>query len=127
MLKIITFLLLTTIIKCDAISYFRPTVKYEIKDPISIESNMNTIDFGILIHGSIGVVRGHILKIMGTGNMNISNSLSKSIKGIEIREQMKKYNSDGNLEVEYEYIWDTSKSEVYDLSGTRVIFTAYYE
>lgn len=127
MLKIITFLLLVTTIKCSEVSYFRPSVKYEIKDPINIESNMNTIDFGILIHGKVGVVSGHILKITGTGNMNISNGFNRNIKGIEIRERIKRYNSNGDLEVEYEYTWDTSKSEVYDLSGTRVTFTAYYE
>lgn len=127
MLKILTFLLLATTIKCSEISYFRPSVKYEIKDPINIESNMNTIDFGILIHGKVGVVTGHILKITGTGNMNINSGFSRNIKGIEIKERIKRYNSNGDLEVEYEYSWDTSKSEVYDLSGTRVTFTAYYE
>lgn len=127
MLKILTFLLLATTIKCSEISYFRPSVKYEIKDPINIESNMNTIDFGILIHGKVGVVTGHILKITGTGNMNINSGFSRNIKGIQIKERIKRYNSNGDLEVEYEYSWDTSKSEVYDLSGTRVTFTAYYE
>lgn len=127
MLKIIIFLLLVTTIKCSEVSYFRPSVKYEIKNPINIQSNMNTIDFGILIHGKVGIVSGHILKIAGTGNMNISNGFNRNIKGIEIRERTKRYNSNGDLEVEYEYTWDTSKSEVYDLSGTRVTFTAYYE
>ncbi|MGL5658912.1 hypothetical protein [Cetobacterium sp.] len=127
MLKILTFLLLVTTIKCSEISYFRPSVKYEIKDPINIESNMNTIDFGILIHGKVGAITGHILKITGTGNMNINSGFSRNIKGMEIKERIKRYNSNGDLEVEYEYSWDTSKSEVYDLSGTRVTFTAYYE
>ena len=127
MLKVIFFLSLVTVIKCSEISYFRPSVKYEIKNPINIESNMNTIDFGILIYGTTGIVKGHILKITGTGNMNISSGFSRNIKGIEIKERIKRYNSNGDLEVEYEYSWDTSRSEVYDLSGTRVTFTAYYE
>ena len=100
MQKIITFLLLVTTIKCNEISYFRPSVTYEIKDPISIESNMNTIDFGTLIRGKIGVVSGHILKIKGNGNMNINNSFNKNILGIEIRELIKRYNSNGDLEVQ---------------------------
>ncbi|MGL5277803.1 MAG: hypothetical protein ACRC8M_01815 [Cetobacterium sp.] len=127
MIKIITFMLLMTTLECSEISYFRPSVKYEIKDPITIESNMDTIDFGVLIQGTTGVVSGHVLKVKGTGNMNISRGLSKSIGGLSIQEGMKKYNSTGELEVEYKYVWDTSKSQTYDLKGTRVIFTAYYE
>jgi hypothetical protein len=124
---LIIFLLLATTINCDEISYFYPSIKYEIKDPITIESNMDTIDFGVLIRGKVGTVSGHLLKITGTGNMNINSGFNKNINGIEIKELGKTYNSNGDLEVEYEYVWDTSKSEISDLNGTRVTFTAYYE
>ncbi|MGL4998946.1 MAG: hypothetical protein ACRC0V_00190 [Fusobacteriaceae bacterium] len=127
MIKIIIFILFVSNLFGDEISYFRPSLKYEIKDPIAIESNMDTIDFGTVIHGNTAVVSGHNLKITGTGNMNITSGFSRNINGIQIVEKKKQYRSTGELEVEYQYIWDTSKSDVKDLSGTRVTFTAYYE
>ncbi|MGL5230540.1 MAG: hypothetical protein ACRC8F_06920 [Cetobacterium sp.] len=111
----------------NEVFYFRPSVKYEVKSPIEIESNMNVVDFGTIIYGNTGVVEGHILKIKGTGNMNVQSSFNRSVNGVQILEKVKKYGSEGELEVQYQYIWDTSKSDVKDLNGTRVTFTAYYE
>lgn len=127
MIVLIIFILLVNNIFGDEAVYFRPSIKYEIKDPIAIESNMDVVDFGTVIHGNTAIVSGHKLKITGTGNMNITSGFSKNISGVKIVEQKKQYRSNGELEVEYEYIWDTSRSDVKDLSGTRVTFTAYYE
>lgn len=104
-------------------AYFRPTAVYEVKDPITITSDRNEIDFGILL----GRVSGHTLTLTGTGNMNVEYSLNVSQEdvGLEIIEVSKTTQSNGAV-YKYNYTWDTSKSKIKNLKGTVIRFTASY-
>ena len=108
-------------------AYFRPTAVYEVKDPITITSDRNEIDFGILLDGQIGRVSGHTLTLTGTGNMNVEYSLNVSQEdvGLEIIEVSKTTQSNGAV-YKYNYTWDTSKSKIKNLKGTVIRFTASY-
>lgn len=120
-------IILTITIYSSERTSFRPTAVYEVKDPITITSNENEIDFGILLDGQIGRVSGHTLTLTGTGNMNIEYSLNVSQEdiGLEIIEVNKTVQSDGAV-YKYNYTWDTSKSKIKNLKGTVITFTASY-
>ncbi|WP_373078725.1 hypothetical protein [Fusobacterium varium] len=108
-------------------AYFRPTAVYEVKDPITITSDRNEIDFKIILDGQIGRVSGHTLTLIGTGNMNVEYSLNVSQEdvGLEIIEVSKTTQSNGAV-YKYNYTWDTSKSKIKNLKGTVIRFTASY-
>ena len=129
MKKIILILniFLTIIAHSSERAYFRPTAVYEVKDPITITSDRNEIDFGILLDGQKGRVSGHTLTLTGTGNMNVEYSLNVSQEdiGLEITEATKTTKSNGT-EYKYNYVWDTSKSKLKNLKGTVITFTASY-
>lgn len=118
---------LTITIYSSERAYFRPTAIYEVKDSITITSNINEIDFKILLDGQIGRVSGHTLTLTGTGNMNVEYSLNVPQEdiGLEIIEKGKTVGRDG-IEYKYEYTWDTSKSKIKNLKGTVIRFTASY-
>lgn len=123
---ILNILLIMTVYSSER-AYFRPTAVYEVKDPITITSNRNEIDFGILLDGQIGRVSGHTLTLTGTGNMNVEYSLNVSQEdvGLEIIEVSKTTQSNGAV-YKYNYTWDTSKSKIKNLKGTVIRFTASY-
>lgn len=106
---------------------FRATAVYEIKDPITISSNKNEINFGILLDGQIGRVSGHTLTLTGTGDMNLKYTLNipQNDIGLGIVEKSKTIKNDG-IVYEYDYTWDTQKSKVKNLKGTVITFTASY-
>lgn len=129
-MKKIIFILnifLSIIVYSSERAYFRPTAVYEVKDPITITSNRNEIDFGIILDGYKGMILGHTLTLTGTGNINVEYSLnvSQSDIGLEIVEKSKTTESKG-IVYEYDYIWDTSKSKIKNLKGTVIRFTASY-
>lgn len=129
-MKKIIFILnifLSIIVHSSERAYFRPTAVYEVKDPITITSDRNEIDFGILLDGQIGRVSGHTLTLTGTGNMNVEYSLNISQEdvGLEIIEASKTTQSNGAV-YKYNYTWDTSKSKIKNLKGTVIRFTASY-
>ena len=129
-MKKIIFILdifLSIIVYSSERAYFRPTAVYEVKDPITITSDRNEIDFRILLDGQVGRVSGHTLTLTGTGNINVEYSLnvSQSDIGLEIVEKNKTIESKG-IVYEYDYIWDTSKSKIKNLKGTVIRFTASY-
>ena len=105
---------------------FRATAVYEVKDPITISSNKNEINFGILLDGQIGRVSGHTLTLTGTGDMNLKYTLNipQNDIGLGIVES-KTIKNDG-IVYEYDYTWDTQKSKVKNLKGTVITFTASY-
>ncbi|WP_462427261.1 hypothetical protein [Fusobacterium varium] len=123
---ILNILLIMTVYSSER-AYFRPTAVYEVKDPITITSDRNEIDFGILLDGQIGRVSGHTLTLTGTGNMNVEYSLNVSQEdvGLEIIEVSKTTQSNGAV-YKYNYTWDTSKSKIKNLKGTVIRFTASY-
>ena len=106
---------------------FRATAVYEVKDPITISSNKNEINFGILLDGQIGRVSGHTLTLTGTGDMNLKYTLNipQNDIGLGIVEKSKTIKNDG-IVYEYDYTWDTQKSKVKNLKGTVITFTASY-
>ena len=106
---------------------FRATAVYEVKDPITISSNKNEINFGILLDGQIGRVLGHTLTLTGTGDMNLKYTLNipQNDIGLGIVEKSKTIKNDG-IVYEYDYTWDTQKSKVKNLKGTVITFTASY-
>ncbi len=106
---------------------FRATAVYEVKDPITISSNKNEINFGILLDGQIGRVSGHTLTLTGTGDMNLKYTLNipQNDIGLGIIEKSKTIKNDG-IVYEYDYTWDTQKSKVKNLKGTVITFTASY-
>lgn len=125
---ILLFIIILTItIYSSERTNFRPTAVYEVKDPITITSDRNEIDFGILLDGQVGRVSGHTLTLTGTGNMNVEYSLNVSQEdaGLEIREASKTIQSNGAV-YKYNYIWDTSESKIKNLKGTVIRFTASY-
>lgn len=129
-MKKIIFILnifLSIIVYSSERAYFRPTAVYEVKDPITITSDRNEIDFGILLDGQVGRVSGHTLTLTGTGNMNVEYSLNVSQEdvGLEIIEVSKTTQSNGAV-YKYNYTWDTSKSKIKNLKGTVIRFTASY-
>lgn len=129
-MKKIIFILnifLSIIVHSSERAYFRPIAVYEVKDPITITSDRNEIDFGILLDGQIGRVSGHTLTLTGTGNMNVEYSLNISQEdvGLEIIEASKTTQSNGAV-YKYNYTWDTSKSKIKNLKGTVIRFTASY-
>lgn len=106
---------------------FRATAVYEVKDSITISSNKNEINFGILLDGQIGRVSGHTLTLTGTGDMNLKYTLNipQNDIGLGIVEKSKTIKNDG-IVYEYDYTWDTQKSKVKNLKGTVITFTASY-
>ena len=106
---------------------FRATAVYVVKDPITISSNKNEINFGILLDGQIGRVSGHTLTLTGTGDMNLKYTLNipQNDIGLGIVEKSKTIKNDG-IVYEYDYTWDTQKSKVKNLKGTVITFTASY-
>ena len=106
---------------------FRATAVYEVKDPITISSNKNEINFGILLDGQIGRVSGHTLTLTGTGDMNLKYTLNipQNDIGLGIVEKSKTIKNDG-IVYEYDNTWDTQKSKVKNLKGTVITFTASY-
>ena len=106
---------------------FRATAVYEVKDPITISSNKNEINFGILLDGQIGRVLGHTLTLTGTGDMNLKYTLNipQNDIGLGIVEKSKTIKNDG-IVYEYDYTWNTQKSKVKNLKGTVITFTASY-
>lgn len=108
---------------------FRGTVLYEAKNPITMESNLNTIDFGTIIKGESSTVTGHTMTVTGSEGIKMSYSINSDL-GITVIEKGVNRSTLENGVVEkynYEYIWDTKKSKVDDLSGHRITFTATYE
>lgn len=125
---ILLFIIILTItIYSSERASFRATAVYEVKDSITITSNIDKIDFGILLDGQKGMVSGHTLTLTGTGNMNVEYSLSISQEdiGLEIIEKGK-IAKNGDIIYGYDYTWDTSKSKLKNLKGTVITFTASY-
>lgn len=108
---------------------FYPSVSYDLKKPIEIESNLDVINFGTIIYGSIGRVYGHKIRLNGTGKMKLVYVANRNLDslGIKIIQSSENYIGQYEKEIGYEYFWDTSQSEVKDLKGTEIIFTAYYD